>query len=171
MPCPSHPPWRDHSNCTWRRVQVRSFSYAIPSKLTSFHLSPVQIFSSAPCSQTPFNVSVSDQLSHPYRTTGKITIFCILIFTFLDCSQNLYSGLNGRKAHTAARVPVRSGMSGMWWTKRHWDRFFESTSVSPTNHHSTNFSIIIFPRGCHNTPTGGRSAKWTQLDSTLHYTN
>jgi hypothetical protein len=22
MPCPSHPPWLDHSNYTWRRVQV-----------------------------------------------------------------------------------------------------------------------------------------------------
>jgi hypothetical protein len=22
MPCPSHPPWLDHSNYAWRRVQV-----------------------------------------------------------------------------------------------------------------------------------------------------
>jgi hypothetical protein len=22
MPCPSHPPWHDHSNYTWRRVQA-----------------------------------------------------------------------------------------------------------------------------------------------------
>jgi hypothetical protein len=22
MPCPSHAPWLDHSNYTWRRVQV-----------------------------------------------------------------------------------------------------------------------------------------------------
>jgi hypothetical protein len=22
IPCPSHPPWLDHSNYTWRRVQV-----------------------------------------------------------------------------------------------------------------------------------------------------
>jgi hypothetical protein len=22
MPCQSHPPWLDHSNCTWRSVQV-----------------------------------------------------------------------------------------------------------------------------------------------------
>jgi hypothetical protein len=22
MPCPSHPPWLDHFNYTWRRVQV-----------------------------------------------------------------------------------------------------------------------------------------------------
>jgi hypothetical protein len=23
MPCPSHPPWLDHSNYTWRRVHVQ----------------------------------------------------------------------------------------------------------------------------------------------------
>jgi hypothetical protein len=34
----------------------------------------------------------------------------------------------------------------------------------PANH-STNFSIII-TRGWHNRPIGGRSAEWTQLDST-----
>jgi hypothetical protein len=29
-----------------------------------------------------------------------------------------------------------------------------------------NFSTIIITRGWHNMPTGGRSAEWTQLDST-----
>jgi hypothetical protein len=24
MPCPSHPPWLDHSNYSWRRVQVKN---------------------------------------------------------------------------------------------------------------------------------------------------
>jgi hypothetical protein len=42
---------------------------------------------------------------------------------------------------------------------------------SPANHHSTNFSIIIINQGWHNRPIGGRSAEWTQLDSTPHYTN
>jgi hypothetical protein len=39
------------------------------------------------------------------------------------------------------------GMWGLWWTKRHWGRFSPSTSVSPANHDSTNFSIIIITRG------------------------
>jgi hypothetical protein len=58
-------------------------------------------------------------------------------------------------------------MWGLWWTKRHWDRFSPSTSVSPANHHSTNFFIIIITRGWHNRPISGRSAEWSQLDSTL----
>jgi hypothetical protein len=40
----------------------------------------------------------------------------------------------------------------------------------PANH-STNFSIIIITRGWHNRPIGGRSAEWTQLDSTPKYNN
>jgi hypothetical protein len=59
----------------------------------------------------------------------------------------------------------------LWWTKRHWGRFSPSSSVSPANLHSTNLSIIIITRGWHNKPIGGRSAEWTQLDSTPHYTN
>jgi hypothetical protein len=39
------------------------------------------------------------------------------------------------------------------------------------NHHSTNFSTIIITKGWHNRPIGGRSAEWTQLDFTPHYTN
>jgi hypothetical protein len=27
---------------------------------------------------------VSDQVSHPYKTTGRIISLCILIFTFLE---------------------------------------------------------------------------------------
>jgi hypothetical protein len=43
--------------------------------------------------------------------------------------------------------------------------FSPSTSVSPANH-STSFSSIIITRSWHNRPIGGRSAEWTQLNST-----
>jgi hypothetical protein len=62
-------------------------------------------------------------------------------------------------------------MWNLWWTKRHRGKFSPSTSLSPANHYSTNFSIIIITRGWHNMPVGGRSVKWTQLDSTPRYTN
>jgi hypothetical protein len=45
--------------------------------------------------------------------------------------------------------------------KRNWGRFPPNTSISPANHHSTNFSIIIIIGGWHNRPIGGRSAEWT----------
>jgi hypothetical protein len=61
---------------------------------------------------------------------------------------------------------LASGQSmwGLWWTKRHWGRISPSTSVSPSNHHSTNLSIIIISRGWHNRPIGGSSPSepnWT----------
>jgi hypothetical protein len=48
----------------------------------------------------------------------------------------------------------RQSMWGLWWAKWHWGRFSLSTSVSPANHHSTNFSIIIITQGWHNRPIG-----------------
>jgi hypothetical protein len=42
----------------------------------------------------------------------------------------------------------------LWWTKWHWGRFSPSTSVSPANLHSTNFSTItlIYHLGLYNRP-------------------
>jgi hypothetical protein len=71
----------------------------------------------------------------------------------------------------AVRVSRLGRTWGLWRTKLHWDRLYPSTSVSPANHHSTNFSIIIITRGWHNRPIGSRSAEWTQLDSNPYYTN
>jgi hypothetical protein len=47
----------------------------------------------------------------------------------------------------------------------HVGSFSQSTSVSPTNHHSTKFSIFIITRGMYSRPICGRRAEWTQLDS------
>jgi hypothetical protein len=74
--------------------------------------------------------------------------------------KRLVAGFSSRRPGFASR----QSMWTLWQTKWHWGRFSPSTSVSLDNHHSTNFSIIIIIRGCHNRPTGGRSAEWTQLD-------
>jgi hypothetical protein len=60
--------------------------YAVSANLPSLHPSSVHSFSSAPCSQTPsvYVPPLMDQVSHPYRTTGKIIILYILMFMFLD---------------------------------------------------------------------------------------
>jgi hypothetical protein len=88
MPCSSHTPWLDHSNFTWRRVQVIKFPIMQFSP-TSGHFislrskySPQSLFSNtlSLCS----SLNVRDQVSRPYRTTGKIIVLYILILVFLD---------------------------------------------------------------------------------------
>jgi hypothetical protein len=48
--------------------------------------SPPKRFPSAPCSQTPSTcvLSLMCNIQVAYKTTGKIIVLCILIFTFLD---------------------------------------------------------------------------------------
>jgi hypothetical protein len=45
-----------------------------------------------------------------------------------------------------------SGKWDLWWTKWGWGRFSPSTSVSPANLHSAQFSIITISRGGYNRP-------------------
>jgi hypothetical protein len=64
------------------------------SNLLSLHFSSDQIFSSAPCSQTP-SVYVppltSETKFHTHKTTGKITVLNIAIFMFLDSRRKEFS--------------------------------------------------------------------------------
>jgi hypothetical protein len=71
----------------------------------------------------------------------------------------------------AARVRARSGHVGFLIDKVALGAGFLSEYFGSPNNHSTNFSNIIITRGWHNRPIGVRSAEWTQLDSTPHYTN
>jgi hypothetical protein len=71
MPRPSHPSWLDHSNYTWRRVQV--VKLLLQSPLTSSLFGPNilnTLFSNTRslCS----SLNVRDQVSRPYRATGKL---------------------------------------------------------------------------------------------------
>jgi hypothetical protein len=79
-----HSPWLEHSNSSYKVPHYASYS-----NLLSIHL-PVQISSSAPCSQTlsPWtSLNVTEQVSHSYKTTRTIIVLPLLIFTFLDSRQ------------------------------------------------------------------------------------
>jgi hypothetical protein len=76
MPCPYHPPWLDHSNYAWRRVQVMKLlicSFLQPPVISSLfgpNILLSTLFSNT-LSLCCF-LNVRDQVSHPYRITGKI---------------------------------------------------------------------------------------------------
>ena len=105
MPRLCHSSRFHHSNDVWCAVQILS------SALCSFLHSPVtssllgtNILLSTPFSNTLSllsSLNVSDQVSHPYKTTDKIIVPYILIFKFLD------SKLEGTRFYTDRGITER----------------------------------------------------------------
>jgi hypothetical protein len=63
----------------------------------------------------------------------------------------------------AARVRSRVVMWDLWWTKWHWGRFSQCTSISAVNSHSTKCPIPIYHPGQVTVgPISGRRTKWTR---------
>jgi hypothetical protein len=85
---PSHLPWLDRSNYTWWRVEVMKLFF-IEFSPPSLHFIP--LFSKyspqhpvLKYSQSVFLRNIRNQISHPYKTTGKIIVLNILIFTLFN---------------------------------------------------------------------------------------
>jgi hypothetical protein len=103
MSCPSHPPWLDHSSILGEEYNLWSFSLCsfLQLPITSSFLGP-NIFVGILYSNTlslHFFLNVRVHVYHSYKTTGKIILMYILIFTFLDSRQgNKGSGLNVSKS-------------------------------------------------------------------------
>jgi hypothetical protein len=79
MPCPPHLLGLDHCHYILRGFQVGRL-LIMQCYLVSYYIIP-------PCSQKPsvyILPLLRDQNSYPLKTTGKIMVFYILIFTFLD---------------------------------------------------------------------------------------
>jgi hypothetical protein len=80
MPHSSNLPSLHYNYYTWRRVHVMNL-LIMQCSLTSC-LSFVQIFSSAPRSETPLVMflNVGVKISQTYRTRGKILVLCIFSY-------------------------------------------------------------------------------------------
>jgi hypothetical protein len=86
MSRPPHSPLFDLPNNIWGGVQNMKLLIVQLSAFSCYFIPLlVQIFFSEPSSQTPSpsSLSVRDQVSHPYKTTGRIMVLYILTFTFL----------------------------------------------------------------------------------------
>ena len=102
MPCPSHSSRFYHPhNIEWG-VQIISSSLCslLHSPVTSSLLGPNILLNTIFSNTLSFlsSLNVSDQVSHPYKTTGKIIVLYILIFKFLGSNWEIKgSALNDSK--------------------------------------------------------------------------
>jgi hypothetical protein len=86
--CLSHPLWLNNPNYIWRRVQVMELliMHFLQPLIISSVLGPNCLLSTlfsnilGVCS----SLTVRDQVSHPYRPTGRFIVLSILTFTLLD---------------------------------------------------------------------------------------
>jgi hypothetical protein len=86
MSCPSHSSWLDHPDDIWWGIQSTELlvmQSSLTSSLLGTNILLSTLFSKTLSLHSSF--SVSDQVSQPYKTTGKIMIRYILIFTLLNC--------------------------------------------------------------------------------------
>jgi hypothetical protein len=96
MPCPSHPSRLDHSNYTWRTIQITNLlvmQFSPPSR----HFIPPNILLGTLSSNTLSlysSLNVGNQVSHPYRITGNILVLYILMSTFSDSGREDKHGVN-----------------------------------------------------------------------------
>jgi hypothetical protein len=79
MPCPSHPPWLDHSNYTWRRVKVMKL-LIMQFFLTFYHFISLWYKYSPQHHVHCSSLNIVDQVSHPYKTARKIIVLVSIVF-------------------------------------------------------------------------------------------
>ena len=87
MPCPSHPPPSDSFNYIRRILQV--------VKILIVQFSPTSYLGTNVLLSTLFSntfslcssLNVRHQVWKSYKTTGKVIVLCILMFTFVDSRQ------------------------------------------------------------------------------------
>jgi hypothetical protein len=67
MPCPSHPPWNDHSNYIWQRAQVMKLVIMQFSPVPHYLISLQSKYSQHPVLNTLSLGSISETKFHTHR--------------------------------------------------------------------------------------------------------
>jgi hypothetical protein len=90
IPSPSHSSSCDTQIMILRSTNHEALHYALFSSLLLLPSSLAEYLLKHPVLEHPqhaFSLNVRDQVSHPYKTTGKIIVLYILTFFFLDSRQ------------------------------------------------------------------------------------
>jgi hypothetical protein len=126
MSCPPHHRWFNHpNNIRWRIQAVKFIIMQFYPRSDFLPLGPNALlntlFSKIPslCSSP----KVRDQVSHPYSTTGKITVFYILIFRFFYIrreDKRFWTKPINKNMKRPHRTTVTTSV---WFTQRVWSSF------------------------------------------------
>jgi hypothetical protein len=112
MPRPSHPSWFDCPNIIWLSTNYESPRYAVFSSFLFGPNIPLStLFSNTLNLYCSFNVR--DQVSHPYKTAGKIIVLCILAVKpqGLNKKSQLGLGLGASPGGVPKRCSSGSGLA------------------------------------------------------------
>ena len=82
MPRPSHSSQFDHPKNIGRAVQIIKLHFPVTPSFLTPNIPLNTLFSNTLSLRS--SLKVTDQVSHPYQTAGKIIFLYILIFIFLD---------------------------------------------------------------------------------------
>ena len=121
MTRPSHASRFDHPNNIWWAIKISKLPICsfLHSPVTSSFLGPNTLLSTL-FSNTPNQCStlnVSDQVSHPYTTTGTVIVLYVLIFVFSverNCIEVLF------RIHTNSHADVTDTVWQAHPTRRPW---------------------------------------------------
>jgi hypothetical protein len=121
MPRQSHPYKFDQPNNTYGTLWtmdllgMQVFQSSVTYTLLTPNTFPSTLFSNTLCLCSFF--SVRDQVSHPYKTTGKIIVLCILMFMWIPNWKSKHSAPNvSRRGRIRKQLLDDLKETRGWWT-------------------------------------------------------
>jgi hypothetical protein len=185
MLCQYHPPWLDHSNYTWQRVQVMKLFIMQFSSILTWSLIGPNILLSTLFSNTLSlcsSLNVRDQVSHPYRTTGKIVVLYVTSYSqypILHVFQKLvfhYCKRNNPESRVHKTCSLPQSIS---WLYIYFPLIYQISEIFQKGSSTVDLLYLVQTRGqkelsqtdsLQGTITVNQEVRWWPQQSTKHVT-